>query len=328
MAAQPFHDALDDVPAPQETTRLRAHGPLLEELMAAHAAGRLHHAFMLMGERGSGKATLAHAFARAILSQGDAGAAARIAAGTHGSLHHVRRSLNEQGRFRTEITIADIHRMSHVLSHTADGGGVRIIIVDSAGDMNASAANALLKNLEEPPPRTHFFLIVHTGERLLPTIRSRCRVMRTVPLTEDDVAAVLADLGFGHDDAREAARHSGGSVREAIMAARHGGADLAAALDELAQAPEFRPVLGLSIAQAVSDRDADLLHGMLLAMLERRLAAKARMAALSADAHALTLARAHAEMAERQGLAEAYGLDRKLEVLNLLRRLHPLFRLA
>jgi DNA polymerase-3 subunit delta' len=319
-----FHDALDDVPQPQTAARLLGHDGMLGDLLASHKAGRMHHAFMLMGERGAGKATLAFAFAHAALSAADPGASARIAAGTHGSVHHVRRSFNDQGRFRTEITIGDIQRMSHMLAHTADGAATRIIIVDSAGDMNASAANALLKNLEEPPPRTHFFLIVHTGERLLPTIRSRCRVLTVNPLPEADVAEVLRGFGFGDEEAREAAMRSGGSVREAILAARHGGADLAKAIDELVLSNPFKPTLGLAIAQAVSDRDAEQQYEMLMAMLEKRVAAKARAAALAGEGGSAHLARAHAELAEKRRIAEAYGLDRKLEILNLLRWLHPL----
>lgn len=325
MALWPeFHDSLPDTPPPQAVERLVGHGALLETLLADHAAGRLHHAMMLAGEPGIGKATLAFAFARNIhAAVSGQEAVDKIAAGTHPSVHLVTRSRPEPAKpFRTTIAIDDVHRMSHVLSHTAGGEGPRIIIVDSAGDMNMSAANAMLKNLEEPPRNTHFFLIVQAGERILPTIRSRCRLMRVPALSEAEVCEALTGIGFDAEEAALCAASAGGSVREAILQARFGGVDLAAAVDALS-ASAFSPSRALAIAQAVSDRESGAQYDVLMAMLARRIAGRARDRAQAGAADAAALAELHADMARQRSVAEAFNLDRRLEVMNLLRRIHP-----
>ncbi|NJR13262.1 MAG: hypothetical protein HC779_01920 [Phyllobacteriaceae bacterium] len=160
-----IHDALPDTPQPAEATMLVGHQELLASLLADHAAHRMHHAIMLSGEPGIGKATLAFRFAQHVLADaGDMDSAAKIAANAHPSLMHVVRSRPDAAKaMRTVIAIDDIHRVSHFLAHTAGGNGPRIIIIDPVNDLNASSANALLKNLEEPPKNTYYFLIVHAG---------------------------------------------------------------------------------------------------------------------------------------------------------------------
>ena len=102
---------------------------------------------------------------------------------------------------------------------TAGGGGWRVTIVDAADDMNASAANALLKILEEPPKRSLFFVLNHTTGRLLPTIRSRCRSVNLSALTPDEVVLAINQLGVQASDADKAhaAKLSEGSVRRAVQ---------------------------------------------------------------------------------------------------------------
>jgi DNA polymerase III subunit delta' len=304
--------------------RLIGHGEVLRALLHEQAEGRLHHAVILSGPSGIGKATLVFAFALALHSAlGDADAADKINAGTHPGVFHVTRSLDDKGRWRGEIVIGDIHRVSHFLAHTASGRGPRIVIIDAADDMNANAANALLKNLEEPPANTHFFLIAHSGARLLPTIRSRCRLIRVQPLSTDEVAEILSNQGFEPGEARAAAEMSNGSVRDAILHARFGGPDLGAALDALCADRTFSPALAQKLAEAVGARDAEPQYNLLVSMLETRLAERARRAAESAAAGAGAMAALHAAIGERRHVAEAYNLDRKLEVALLLRQLHP-----
>src|SRR5690606_18789661 len=114
-------------------------------------------------------------------------------------------------------------------------GGWRTVIVDPADDLNTAAANALLKNLEDPPARTVFVLIAHRPGRLLPTIRSRCQLVPMEPLADDEVAQVLTGVGLGlpaePERRRELLARAQGSVRKAIMLTEYGGLEIAGAVD-------------------------------------------------------------------------------------------------
>ena len=186
------------------------------DLLRAFHSDRLHHAWLISGARGVGKATLAFRFARFILANDKApkGLFAdslvsldcignldvssehpvfqRVAAGGHADLLVVQRSKNERGSLRSEIVINDIRKAQHFLHMTAGEGGWRIIIVDSADEMNANAANALLKLLEEPPPTALLLIISHNPDRLLPTIRSRCQKLRLQPLSMSSICNWLS----------------------------------------------------------------------------------------------------------------------------------------
>ncbi len=106
---------------------------------------------------------------------------------------HLTRPANEKTKgFKTVVTVDEIRRVNRFLSMTSHDGGYRVVIVDPADDMNVNAANALLKNLEEPPSRTVFILISHSPGGLLPTIRSRCQMVRLSPLGNDDLIAALS----------------------------------------------------------------------------------------------------------------------------------------
>jgi len=119
----------------------------------------------------------------------------QIATGAHPSVLHLTRPLNDKTKsFKTVVTVDEIRKVNRFLSMTSHDGSYRIVIVDPADDMNINAANALLKNLEEPPARTLFILIVHAPGSLLPTIRSRCQMVRLAPLAEDELMAVLQGI--------------------------------------------------------------------------------------------------------------------------------------
>ena len=98
-------------------------------------------------------------------------------------------------RVTAGIPVDDVRRCISFFGSTAAEGGWRIAIVDPADDMNASAANAVLKILEEPPPRTLFLVVSHTPGRLLPTIRSRCRALNLEPLATEEIAMALDEFG-------------------------------------------------------------------------------------------------------------------------------------
>jgi DNA polymerase III subunit delta' len=322
-----FHDTLDDTPPPIAARRLIGHEALLETMLAEFSAGKMHHATILSGPQGIGKATLAFQFAKQIFAlAGEINASEKIAAGTHPSLMHVTRSWNEDTKkFRTEIVVADIHRANHFLSRTASGQGTRIIIVDPADDMNRNAANALLKNLEEPPAKTHYFLISHVAGRLLPTIRSRCRVVDVPALTEAQVMEVLSrNLGLELNEADELSRYSGGSVRQAMTMARYGGIDIVAALNAFAADKKFSAMAAQNLASAVSDRESEPRYMLLTDLIEQRLADAARNQAIVGHTKAaVQISTLYQSVQQQRTIAEAYKLDRKLEVFNVLRKAHP-----
>ncbi len=203
----PEADRLGEFPHPRHVDAFFGHAPAEAQLAAGLASGKLHHAWLLAGPSGVGKATLAYRFARAALSGGTAeaglfGAAEKLnvdpdskASHLVGALSHpdllvLRRPYDIKAkRFKTAITVDEVRRLRDFLGHKQSGAGWKVVIVDAADDLNINAANALLKSLEEPPPGAIFFLISSMPGRLLTTIRSRCRLLNMLPLAEGDVRA-------------------------------------------------------------------------------------------------------------------------------------------
>jgi len=224
-------------PHPRETTVLFGHGEAERALLDAYRSGRVPHAFLIGGPPGIGKATLAYRLARFILAHPDPSAKAvqsaqslalpedhavaqHVAAQAHVNLLVLERTVGERGdTLRTFIAVDQVRLAIPFFGLTAGEGGWRIVIVDSADELNAAGANALLKLLEEPPPRSLFLIISHAPGRLLATIRSRCRRLMLRPLAPADVArAAAAALGRDPDEAeiREAAAAAEGSVGRAV----------------------------------------------------------------------------------------------------------------
>ncbi len=184
---------------PRETTVLFGHGEAEQALLESYRSGRLHHAWLISGPAGIGKATLAYRMARFVLAHPDPRAATvqaasslavagdhavtrRTAAQTHGDLLVIERTVNEKtGKLRQDIQVDDVRRMVGFFGSTAGEGGWRVAIVDAVDELNDQGANALLKMLEEPPRRALLLLVSHSAARVLPTIRSRCRLLALHP---------------------------------------------------------------------------------------------------------------------------------------------------
>jgi DNA polymerase-3 subunit delta' len=229
------HDTLEGVPEPSETPRLVGHTDAANMLVAAYRSGKMPHALIFVGPVGIGKATLAFHLANHLLKYPRSEASPetlavpdpasplfrQIAQGAHPSVLHLTRPYNEKTKtYKSVVTVDEIRKVSGFLSLTSHDGGYRVVIVDPADDMNTSAANALLKNLEEPPARTLFILVVHAPGSLLPTIRSRCQIVRLAPLDTGDLASVLGSMAVEAADSSalaSLAERAGGSVRNAIL---------------------------------------------------------------------------------------------------------------
>ena len=146
--------------------------------------------------------------------------ARRVAAQAQGDLLVLVRTINEKtGKLRQDIQVDDVRRTVSFFGSTAGEGGWRVALVDSVDELNDEGANALLKVLEEPPRRALLLLVSHSAHRVLPTIRSRCRMLALRPLSQDDVArAAAAATGAKADDAnvKVAAAIAEGSVGRAL----------------------------------------------------------------------------------------------------------------
>jgi DNA polymerase III subunit delta' len=243
-------------PAPRANPDLVGHERAERELRRLDEIGRLPHAILLSGPRGIGKATLAFRWARFLLANGEeragpagtgvaidpeSGVFRRVAASGHADLLTVERAYDaRRRRLRAEIVVEDAREITGFFRLTAAEEGWRIVVVDGAEEMSRSAANALLKVLEEPPRQALLLLVSHSPGRLLPTIRSRCR---RFPLTALGQPAVMQLLGryrpeLAASEAAALAALSDGSIGRALELADAGGLALYRSIVEmLSQVP-------------------------------------------------------------------------------------------
>jgi DNA polymerase III subunit delta' len=192
-------------PHPRGVQEMFGHLEAETAMAESLTSGRSHHAWLITGPKGVGKATLAYRFARRLL-----GARAlddrplscdledpvvrRIAQGAHPDLRTATRLDPEKYEIKRDVTVLSVRTLTNFFTMKADGAsGARVGIVDCADEMSVNAANALLKTLEEPPTGGTLILIAHAPGRLLPTIRSRCRKLTLSPLTADELKVALPE---------------------------------------------------------------------------------------------------------------------------------------
>src|SRR5437764_2455562 len=215
---------------PRETSILAGHREAEAALLNAYRSGRIPHAWLIGGPQGIGKATLAYRMARFVLAHRNptasdvqdaetlwvdpsAPVARHVAAGAHGGLLPLERTLNDRGVMRTVLTGDETRGTISFFGSTAAIEGWRVCVVDTVDELNPNAANALLKILEEPPQQSLFLLVSHAPARVLATIQSRCRKLRLRPLATDEVIdAAASAAGVAPTDLalREAADASEG----------------------------------------------------------------------------------------------------------------------
>lgn len=295
----PEPDRLEGAPHPRETQVLFGHAAAETDFLHAFTSGRLHHAWMITGPRGSGKATLAWRLARFLLATPD-DSGGMFAAPPPNSLDIaptdpvarrllqlaeprnflLRRGLNDkETAYSQVISVDEVRRMKSFFALSAADGGRRTAIIDSLDEMNTAAANALLKLLEEPPANVTLFLIAHQPARLLPTIRSRCRELRLTPLGPQDLADALTQAGgeVAPEDRAALAELSAGSVGEAFRMTNLDGLKLYAALVRLfATLPRLDRPQALALAEIGGARGAAETFDLIVTLIDLLLARIAR----------------------------------------------------
>lgn len=328
--AIPQPDAEPGLAHPRHVHTLFGHEAEEEAAARAIASGRMHHAWMICGPKGVGKATLAWRMARRLLGAAhdpdrplahkpDDPVARRIEALSHPDLLLVRRPYDDKrGKLKAEITIEEARKVPGFFARSAAEGGFRVTIVDSADEMNTNAANALLKILEEPPQRGVLILVVTSPGRLLPTIRSRCRKLVLRPQEVTACADWLVSAhGLSAEDARSAAEMAQGAPGRALAFASGGAArlhtDLMAALQSL---PRLDRNAAARLAAAASAKDAEARRATLFEMMSAQSARRAREAALAGDHDAAARwAAASGKVTALAREAETLYLDPKQSVL-------------
>jgi DNA polymerase-3 subunit delta' len=298
----PEPDRLEGAPHPRETRALFGHPAQEAEFLRAFTSGRLHHAWMLTGPKGVGKATLAWRLARFLLAtpEDDGGmfaapppetldiadshpVARRLLQLAEPRHFLLRRGPNDKETALSQvISVYEVRKMKSFFALTAADGGRRTAIIDAVDEMNPAAANALLKLLEEPPPNVTLFLIAHQPARLLPTIRSRCRELRLTPLAPQDLSDALTQAGgeIAPEDRTALAELSGGSVGEAFRLTNLDGLKLYTALTRLfATLPRLDRAQALALAELAGARGAAETFDLLVTLIDLFLARLARSGA-------------------------------------------------
>lgn len=361
----PEIDRVDAFPHPRETAVLFGHEDAEAALLDAWRAHRLHHAWLLSGGEGIGKATLAYRFARFLLANpspageeyartlempADVPVFRQVASQAHPDLLVLRRPWQRSNKRHAQaITVDEARRLRGFLGQTAAGGGWRVVIVDSADDVNISAANALLKSLEEPPARCMFLLVAVTPGRLPVTIRSRCRGLRMAPLGFEDLrkaceAAISASTQSAPDAAEweEVLALAQGSPGTALRLVASGGGALYRQLaDLMAQLPALNygtvHALADALAPGAASEQYELFHVMLSAMISRLVSQSATgSGALAGETELAERLVAGPALARWVGLwetlqrekaeADALNLDRKMLLLETFFRLERVAR--
>ena len=285
---------------------LYGHDEQIAAFRAARASERMHHAWLLTGPQGVGKGSFARAAALRLLADAagppidlpglDMPASHPIAslwnAGSHPDVMLLERLYREKTKdYARGITVDQVRGLSRLFATSPSFSPWRVVIVDSADDMERSGANALLKLLEEPPSNTLFLMVSHAPARLLPTIRSRCRTLRFGTLGEGDMTAALRQA-LPEADPREIAEIAAageGSPGRAVTFAGLDVAGLDKAMDGLVRSGDPDNGERAALARALSGKPAQARYELFLERAPSRIAAEARTRRGAALAEAVAL---------------------------------------
>jgi len=302
----PEADRLAEYPHPRETKHLYGNEVAQAELAAAIDNGAMHHAWLLTGKEGIGKATLAYrAAVYALADDGERTPLLKVRAGiiaerqvirlSHPGLLVIRRGYDvKTKRFPSAITVDEVRKLRSFLSHRHGPGQWRVVIIDRADELNLNAANALLKSLEEPPPLTVFFLIAIDAGKLLPTIRSRCRLLPLSPLSQEHtIAAAQAAFAAAHlegegkepdlkePDWSNIASAAAGSPRRMLALVSENGNEITQAVERIYSSLGALDIsFQHTLAQRLSGNQAHQDYELFLTLLFEKLASLIKAAAL------------------------------------------------
>ncbi|MEO0487579.1 MAG: DNA polymerase III subunit delta' [Pseudomonadota bacterium] len=295
----PEPDKLDGAPHPREARELYGQQAAEAAFLDAVTGDRLHHGWLITGPKGIGKATLAWRLARFLIAtpppqddglfgappppttldiDPDHPVARRILARSESGLFSLTRSVVETtGRMSREIRIEDVRKLRGFFGMSAVDGGRRVVIVDAADEMNPNAANAILKLLEEPPENAVILMIAHQPSRLLPTIRSRCRVLRCEPLGPADLDAALTQAGVMPSNPDALTALAAGSAGAAVRLETEGGAEAyGQILSLLSNLPKLDRPAAKAFSDSVAGRGVETRLALVLDLLDIALARLAR----------------------------------------------------
>ncbi len=287
-------------------TPLHGHDAAVAAFRAGLDAGRLHHAWLIAGPEGIGKALFADKAALRVLAGAsglpvdtpgldvpdDHPAARLAAAGSHPDLMRLERLAKEGGtELARSIGVEQVRGLQRLFATTASMSPWRAVVIDSVDDLERNGANAVLKNLEEPPASTVFLLVSHSPARLLPTIRSRCRLLRLSPLDDDAMTSALeAALPDAEpEEIRALARVGEGAPGRAIA---WRGLDVGAldrAMEALVREGDPVNARRAALAQSLAPKSAQPRYEAFLARAPSRIAAAARERSGNALAEAIRL---------------------------------------
>ena len=337
-----------DLRSPRNNPHLVGHETAEAVFLDSITKDRLHHAWLICGPRGIGKATLAYRVARHVLSRSatpDLSGSGlfgdelpdrspfenslfldpkhqvfrRIAAGGHSDFLAIERSVDEKTKkHRKEIVVSDVRAIATFLTMTPGESDWRVVLIDAADEMNRNAANAVLKVLEEPPKRALILLVAHNPGRLLPTIRSRCRRLALGALQDATISDLLkryvSDLTS--EDLPHLVALADGSIGQALKYSSDGGLDIyQASTDLLVSLPDLDiPALhklGDRLARDTTGEGFRTLNAILSSWL-----AEAAKSAAKTGAGAAPWAELWSEMNGLSRKAESVNLDRKQITLN------------
>ena len=321
-------------PHPRDTFDFEGGEAVEAAFLEAIARRRLHHAWLLVGPEGVGKATFAYRAARRLLgarpdaAHGALGASPDdrvsrlIASRSHPDLMVLQRE-GEDGKARKQIPVDEARELPEFFAKTPAVAAWRVAIVDAADDLNPSSANALLKTLEEPSERGVILLVCHRPEALLPTIRSRCRILRfAAPAPARTVAWLEARSGVSAEEVLRAAEMAGGAPGRAWRLAAAGALALDAAARELIAAPGRDPASELAMAESFRGAAGAERFAILMTRLAAQVREKATGRALAGEGEGLdALAETHALLVELAARTEAVNLDRADAFYTALERL-------
>jgi DNA polymerase III subunit delta' len=331
-------DQLEGTPHPREQLAFFGHAEGEEAFMEGLRDARLHHAWLIGGAQGIGKATLAYRVARTVLdprktrdlglrsldAAADSAVARQVAAQSHPNLVVLRRApATDKKAATTTIPVDAVRRALSMFGSTAADGGYRVCIVDSAEDLTISSANALLKMIEEPPPRSIFLIVSHAPQRVLPTIRSRCRRLLLRPLDDGDIRSVVASLGSPWSDTPEdvvdrALGYGEGSVRrtlELLDAEKISFVERITTLLEGLPRADTKQILAL--AEILSRRDADENYDLTLDTVQRWVTDRLHERASLGASRLAPLVEVCDKIARSAREIDVFNLDRRPFILTL-----------